>query len=111
MSAYDGDIQSGWRDYVLYGGLPLIFSFETPDQKSDFLKRLLDETYLSDIIGRNDIRNKAELEELLNILSSSMGSLTNATKLSNTFKSVKHKALSQMTSVCHHFWAKWPNFS
>lgn len=97
MSAYDGDIQSGWRDYVLYGGLPLIFSFETPDQKSDFLKRLLDETYLSDIIGRNDIRNKAELEELLNILSSSMGSLTNATKLSNTFKSVKNKTISKTT--------------
>ena len=97
MSAYDGDIQSGWRDYVLYGGLPLIFSFETPDQKSDFLKRLLDETYLSDIIGRNDIRNKAELEELLNILSSSMGSLTNATKLSNTFKSVKSKTISKTT--------------
>ena len=97
MSAYDGDIQSGWRDYVLYGGLPLIFSFETPDQKSDFLKRLIDETYLSDIIGRNDIRNKAELEELLNILSSSMGSLTNATKLSNTFKSVKNKTISKTT--------------
>ena len=97
MSAYDGDIQNGWRDYVLYGGLPLIFSFETPDQKSDFLKRLLDETYLSDIIGRNDIRNKAELEELLNILSSSMGSLTNATKLSNTFKSVKNKTISKTT--------------
>ena len=97
MSAYDGDVQSGWRDYVLYGGLPLIFSFETPDQKSDFLKRLFDETYLSDIIGRNDIRNKAELEELLNILSSSMGSLTNATKLSNTFKSAKNKTISKTT--------------
>ncbi len=97
MSAYDGDVQSGWRDYVLYGGLPLIFSFDTPDQKSDFLKRLLDETYLSDIIGRNDIRNKAELEELLNILSSSTGSLTNATKLSNTFKSVKNKTISKTT--------------
>lgn len=97
MSAYDGDVQSGWRDYVLYGGLPLIFSFETPDQKSDFLKRLFDETYLSDIIGRNNIRNKSELEELLNILSSAMGSLTNATKLSDTFKSVKNKAISKTT--------------
>lgn len=97
MSAYDGDVQSGWRDYVLYGGLPLIFSFETPDQKSDFLKRLFDETYLSDIIGRNNIRNKSELEELLNILSSAMGSLTNATKLSDTFKSVKNKTISKTT--------------
>ena len=97
MSVYDGDVQSGWRDYVIYGGLPLIFSFEEPDQKSDFLKRLFDETYLSDIIGRNNIRNKAELEELLNILSSAIGSLTNATKLSNTFKSVKNKTISKAT--------------
>ena len=97
MSAYAGDIQSGWRDYVIYGGLPLILSFESPDQKGDFLKRLFNETYISDIIGRNDIRNKAELEELLNILSSAMGSLTNATKLSNTFKSVKNKAISKAT--------------
>ena len=99
MSVYDGDIQSGWRDYVIYGGLPLIFSFETPDQKSDFLKRLFDETYISDIIGRNDIRNKAELEELLNILSSSIGSLTNATKLSNTFKSAKNKTITKPTII------------
>ena len=97
MSVYDGDVQSGWRDYVIYGGLPLIFSFTMPDQKSDFLKRLFDETYLSDIIGRNNIRNKAELEELLNILSSAIGSLTNATKLSNTFKSVKNKTISKAT--------------
>lgn len=99
MSVYSGDIQSGWRDYVIFGGLPLIFSFETPDQKSDFLKRLFNETYLSDIIGRNDIRNKAELEELLNILSSAMGSLTNATKLSNTFKSVKNKTITKPTII------------
>ena len=97
MSVYNGDVQSGWRDYVIYGGLPLIFSFRTPDQKSDFLKRLFVETYLSDIIGRNNIRNKAELEELLNILSSAIGSLTNATKLSNTFKSVKNKTISKAT--------------
>jgi hypothetical protein len=99
MSVYSGDIQSGWRDYVIYGGLPLIFSFESPAQKSDFLKRLFDETYLSDIIGRNNIRNKAELEELLNILSSAMGSLTNATKLSNTFKSVKNKTITKPTII------------
>ena len=78
MSVFDGDKINGWRDYVLYGGLPLILHFETPDQKSDFLKLLFEETYISDIIGRNKIRNRTELEELLNILASSMGSLTNA---------------------------------
>ena len=97
MSVYSGDRQNGWRDYVLYGGLPLIFSFESPDQKVDFLKNIFEETYISDIIGRNNIRNKAELEELLNILASAMGSLTNPRKLSAAFKSIKNKTISQTT--------------
>lgn len=97
MSVYEGDRQGGWRDYVLYGGLPLVLAFGTPDQKADFLKSLFEETYISDIIGRNKVRNKEELEELLNVLSSSMGSLTNPSKLSATFKSVKNKTISQTT--------------
>ncbi len=97
MSVYDGDRQQGWRDYVLFGGIPLVLDFVTADQKSDFLKSLLEETYISDITGRHNIRNKAELEELLNILSSAMGSLTNPSKLSATFKSVKNKTISKDT--------------
>ena len=97
MSVYEGEKADGWRDYVLYGGIPLILTFTTPDQKGDFLKSLFEETYISDIIGRNNVRNKAELEELLNILSSSIGSLTNPSKLSATFKSVKHTTISKMT--------------
>lgn len=99
MSVYDGDKQEGWRDYVLFGGIPLVLGFETADQKSDFLKSLFEETYISDITGRNNIRNKAELEELLNILSSAMGSLTNPSKLSATFKSVKNKSISKDTII------------
>lgn len=97
MSVYDGDKQEGWKDYVLFGGIPLVLGFETADQKSDFLKSLFEETYISDITGRNNIRNKAELEELLNILSSAIGSLTNPSKLSATFKSVKNKTISKET--------------
>lgn len=97
MSVYKGDKADGWRDYVLYGGLPLILTFSAPDQKTEFLKSLFEETYILDIIGRNNVRNKAELEELLNILSSAIGSLTNPNKLSATFKSVKNKAISKMT--------------
>lgn len=97
MSVYDGEKTYGWRDYVLYGGLPLVLSFQTPDQKTDFLKSLFEETYISDIIGRNNVRNKAELEELLNILSSAIGSLTNPSKLSATFMSVKNKKISKTT--------------
>lgn len=97
MSVYGGENADGWRDYVLYGGLPPVLSFAAPDQKGDFLKSLFEETYLSDIIDRNNIRNKAELEELLNILSSAIGSLTNPSKLSTTFKSVKGKTISKTT--------------
>ena len=99
MSVYNGDKQEGWRDYVLFGGIPLVLGFETADQKSDFLKSLFEETYISDITGRNNIRNKAELEELLNILSSAIGSLTNPSKLSATFKSVKNKSISKDTII------------
>ena len=97
MSVYPGTKQDGWNEYMLYGGLPLVLSFATPDQKIAFLKSLFEETYISDIVGRHNIRNKAELEELLNILSSAIGSLTNPEKLSATFRSVKNKKISSAT--------------
>lgn len=97
MSVYPGTKQDGWNEYMLYGGLPLVLSFTTPDQKIAFLKSLFEETYISDIVGRHTIRNKAELEELLNILSSAIGSLTNPEKLSATFRSVKNKKISSAT--------------
>ena len=97
MSVYQGTKQDGWNEYMLYGGLPLVLEFTTPDQKSTFLKSLFEETYISDIVGRHNIRNKAELEELLNILSSAIGSLTNPEKLSATFRTVKKKKISNST--------------
>ena len=97
MSVYPGTKQDGWNEYMLYGGLPLVLSFTTPDQKIAFLKSLFEETYISDIVGRHNIRNRAELEELLNILSSAIGSLTNPEKLSATFRSVKNKKISSAT--------------
>lgn len=97
MSVYSGTKQDGWNEYLLYGGLPLVLNFRESEQKIDFLKALFEETYISDIVGRNRIRNRAELEELLNILSSSIGSLTNPNKLSATFRSVKKKTISPVT--------------
>ena len=97
MSVYPGTKQDGWNEYMLYGGIPLVLEFTTPDQKSTFLKSLFEETYISDIVGRHNIRNKAELEELLNILSSAIGSLTNPQKLSATFQTVKKKKISNST--------------
>lgn len=97
MSVYPGTKQDGWNEYMLYGGLPPVLSFTTPEQKIAFLKSLFEETYISDIVGRHNIRNKAELEDLLNILSSAIGSLTNPEKLSATFKTVKKKKISNTT--------------
>ncbi len=97
MSVYKGSKEDGWNEYMLFGGLPLIVRFEKSEEKINFLKTLFEETYISDIVGRHKIHNRAEFEELLNILSSSIGSLTNPNKLSATFKSVKHKTISNAT--------------
>lgn len=82
---------------MLYGGLPPIMNISSPEEKISFLKSLFEETYISDIVGRHNVRNRAGLEELLNILSSAIGSLTNPTKLSAAFKSVKQKTISNTT--------------
>lgn len=97
MSVYSGSKQDGWNEYMLYGGLPPIVNIASPEEKIAFLKLLFEETYISDIVGRHNIRNRAELEELLNILSSAIGSLTNPKKLSATFKTVKGKTISNAT--------------
>ena len=97
MSVYPGTKQDGWNEYMLYGGLPPIINISDPEEKIHFLKLLFEETYISDIVGRHNVRNRAELEELLNILSSAIGSLTNPTKLSSTFKTVKKKIISNTT--------------
>lgn len=97
MSVYQGEKIDGWNEYMLYGGIPLVLNISSPEQKVAFLKSLFEETYISDIIGRHNVRNKAELEDLLNIISSAIGSLTNPEKLSKTFKSVKNKNISSNT--------------
>ncbi len=97
MSVYKGNKYDGWNEYLLYGGLPPVVLLPTAEQKSDLLKSLFEETYINDIVGRHKVRNRAELEELLNILSSGIGSLTNPKKLADTFKSVKQVSISANT--------------
>ena len=97
MSVYDGNKYDGWKEYVLYGGLPSVVLLPTPEQKIELLKRLFDETYINDIVGRHKIRNKGEFEELINILSSGIGSLTNPKKLADTFKTKKRIKISVNT--------------
>ncbi len=97
MSVYSGNKYDGWNEYVLYGGLPPVVLLPTPEQKIELLKNLFRETYINDIVGRHSIKNKAEFEELIDILSSGIGSLTNPKKLADTFKSKKNKTISQNT--------------
>lgn len=97
MSVWQGTREEGWKEYMFYGGLPQVLNIAAPDQKTVFLKNLFEETYIPDIVKRHSVRNKAELEELLNILSSAIGSLTNPEKLSATFQSVKKKKISATT--------------
>lgn len=97
MSTYNGSKQLGLDEFMTFGGLPLILSFKTEEQKSAYLKNLFEETYIKDIKERYHIRHKEEFEELLNIISSSIGSLTNPAKLSKTFKSVKRVTIDPET--------------
>lgn len=87
------------RDYMIYGGLPQVVLKETYEEKVEMLKTLFENTYISDIVERYKIRNTEVLDELLDILASSIGGLTNATKLANTFASVKHERVSRNTIV------------
>ena len=87
ISQYNGDEYRGWADYVTYGGLPLAVTLKTEEQKMNYLIKLFEETYIKDIIERNNIEKIQELGDLINILASAIGSLTNPSKIEATFKS------------------------
>jgi predicted AAA+ superfamily ATPase len=96
-SVWKGTLDEAWDDYVNYGGLPLIPSRKTPEEKAEYLQTLFQKVYLSDIIERHKIRHSDEMDELVNILSSAIGSFTNPARLARTFKSVKNKEISDKT--------------
>ncbi len=97
FSVYKGTKEEAWDEYFTYGGMPLVLAYNTPQEKSEYLQSLFDKVYVSDIIERHKVRNKEELDELLDILSSSIGSFTNPLKLSRTYKSEKNKVISDKT--------------
>lgn len=97
MQVYDGDMYHGWAEYIVYGGLPLTVTMKTEEQKIHYLTRLFDETYLKDIIDRHHIDKTQGLEDLIHILASAIGSLTNAPKIEATFKSVIKSDISLNT--------------
>lgn len=97
MQAYDGDEYHGWADYVTYGGLPLVATMKTEEQKIQYLTRLFEETYIKDIRERNRVEKVQELNDLINVLASAVGSLTNPARIAATFKSVIQSDISLNT--------------
>lgn len=96
-SASNGTKEEAWEQYVVYGGLPRILSFKNEVEKSEYLKNLFEKTYLDDIVERNNVQRVDVLDAVVNILASSIGSLTNPNKLSNTFESSGFKDVSVNT--------------
>lgn len=97
VSVYQGSQDEAWDDYLVYGGLPLILTMEEAEDKAEYLNSLFQKVYISDIVERHNVRNKAELDELVDVLASAIGSYTNQSKLVRTFKSVKNKSISDKT--------------
>lgn len=104
--SFEGAREDAWQEYLMFGGLPLVLCKETDEEKSAYLKSLFQKVYLTDVIKRNHIKkHPEELEDLLQILASSVGSLTNPLNLANTFLSVKKSKISRLTlsKYCHFF--------
>ncbi len=101
FSAFEGDMNEAWDQYITYGGLPRILAIKGDSEKSDYLKLLFEKTYISDIVERNNIQRTDILDSVINILASSIGSLTNPNKLSNTFESKGIKGISINTLILY----------
>ena len=93
MQGRKTDRYQAWYEYTMYGGLPKILEMKDEEDKVNYLRDIFKETYIKDILERNDVRNPVELEELLDYLSSAIGGLTNPKKLSDTFKTVKNTSV------------------
>ena len=95
---YEGDKRGAWQDYYTYGGMPFAISLESHEEKSRYLKDLFDRTYIKDVLERHEIKNDTEvLDILLDVLASGIGSLTNPSKLANTFKSERQIGIGSET--------------
>lgn len=100
-SAYDGDYDDAWNEYMIYGGLPQVASFQTERQKAEYLKNIFANVYLKDVIERNHIQSVDELGTLVDILASVIGAPTNPTKISNTYASERKTSYANRTISNH----------
>lgn len=97
-NAFEGDKRDAWQEYYTYGGLPLVLAKKGHEEKAKYLQTLFDTIYLSDIMDRNSLAHEKNLlDDILNLISSSIGSLTNANKIANTFKSTRQISVSHAT--------------
>ena len=94
---YNGDIYHAWSDYAMYGGLPQVAKMDLPEQKVKYLTNLFEQTYIRDIIERYHIEKTQEIDDLINIIASSIGSLTNPSKIESTFRSILKSNISRNT--------------
>ncbi len=97
FSAYNGDKRDAFKEYINYGGMPRILEFKSEKEKSKYLKNLFEMTYLKDIIERNKIEKREVLDNIVNILASQVGSLTNSNNITNTFNSKGYHDVSNNT--------------
>lgn len=97
MSIFDGPADEGWDEYVVHGGMPLALSYSRASDKEAYLRSLFEKVYIADVVERNKVRHPEELDELVDVLASATGSLTNPTRLMNVFRSVKKKDISDKT--------------
>ena len=97
MSAYDGPADEGWDEYIMHGGMPLALYYSSTADKEEYLRGLFRSVYLADIVERKRVTHVAELDDLVDVLASGVGSLTNPSRLQNTFRSVKGKSIDDKT--------------
>ena len=97
MQAYEGNRYEGWAEYTTFGGMPLTLSMRSDEQKAAYLERLFSETYVKDVLGRHALRKTREFEDVIDVLASAIGSLTNPSKIEATFRSVLHSKIGSTT--------------
>ena len=97
FSAFEGSVQEAWDEYSLYGGMPGLLNMDTEEKKSTYLRQLFNTVYLRDIMERNRIENVPEIKELIRVMASSVGSLTNINNLTNAFASKKKLSITNKT--------------
>lgn len=100
-SAFGGEYDDAWDEYLNYGGLPALLEMKSPGQKMDYLKSIFDNVYMKDVIDRNKIKNRDEINTLVDILASAIGTPTNPTKIANTFATERHSSYTNKTISSH----------